>query len=133
VTIYEVERVFGAAAENALKPSLFATDRKLPVPPTKFSLMRLSPKTGRTHQLRVHLATIGFPIVGDTMYGGRIFEAEGFRFERQALHAHQITFVHPGTLKEMTLTAPLPEDIEKLIGHLEQLDPKTRKKRVEPP
>jgi 23S rRNA pseudouridine1911/1915/1917 synthase len=133
VTIYEVERVFGAAAENALKPSLFLTDRKLPVPPAKFSLMRLSPKTGRTHQLRVHLATIGFPIVGDTMYGGRIFEAEGFRFERQALHAHQITFVHPGTLKEMTLTAPLPEDIEKLIGHLEQLDPKTRKKRVEPP
>ena len=71
------------------------------------------------------LATIGFPIVGDTMYGGRIFEADGFRFERQALHAHQITFVHPGTLKEMTLSAPLPADIQMLIGHLEKLDPKT--------
>jgi 23S rRNA pseudouridine1911/1915/1917 synthase len=125
VTIYEVERVFGAAAEKSLKPSLFLTDRKLPVPPAKFSLVRLSPKTGRTHQLRVHLATIGFPIVGDTMYGGRIYESEGFRFERQALHAYQITFVHPGTLQEMTLAAPLPPDIEKLIGRLEQLDSKT--------
>jgi 23S rRNA pseudouridine1911/1915/1917 synthase len=65
------------------------------------------------------MAAIGFPLVGDTMYGGRIFESGEFRFERQALHARQITFVHPGTLAEMTLTAPLPEDMELLLKNLE--------------
>jgi len=132
VTIYEVDKVFEAASLNALKPSLFPNDRKLAPPPARFSLVRLSPKTGRTHQLRVHLATIGFPIVGDTMYGGRIYEAEGFRFERQALHAHQITFIHPGTLKEMTLMAPLPADMESLLAHLRQLDPKAKNTVIRP-
>jgi 23S rRNA pseudouridine1911/1915/1917 synthase len=88
----------------------------------KFSLMRLSPKTGRTHQLRVHMATIGCPIVGDTTYGGRVFELGDFRFERQALHAFEITFVHPATLKTMTLSAPLPADFTQL---LERLRPST--------
>lgn len=83
-----------------------------------YSLMRLSPKTGRTHQLRVHMAATGCPIVGDTMYGGQVFEEGDFRFERQALHAYEITFVHPGTLNTMTLSAPLPEDINQLLGHL---------------
>jgi 23S rRNA pseudouridine1911/1915/1917 synthase len=124
VTIYEVERSFGAVAATALKPSLFPGDQKLPPPPPQFSLLRLSPKTGRTHQLRVHLSTIGFPIVGDTMYGGRIFDSGDFRFERQALHAYQITFVHPGTLKELTLTAPIAPDMAELIAKLEKSDSK---------
>jgi hypothetical protein len=55
-------------------------------------------------------------MVGDTIYGGRVFEHEGFRFERQALHAAEITFVHPGTLETMTLAAPLPPDIQTLLG-----------------
>jgi 23S rRNA-/tRNA-specific pseudouridylate synthase len=59
-------------------------------------------------------------MVGDTMYGGRIFESGDFRFERQALHAYEITFTHPGTLKEMTLRAPLPGDMEKLLAHLQE-------------
>lgn len=98
-----------------LAPSHYGADHKLPAPPSRFSLVKLSPKTGRTHQLRVHLSHIGHPIVGDTMYGGRIFEAADFRFERQALHAYEITFVHPGTLETMTLQAPLPPDIEQLL------------------
>jgi 23S rRNA pseudouridine1911/1915/1917 synthase len=64
------------------------------------------------------MAAIGNPIVGDTIYGGRVFETENFRFERQALHAYQITFVHPATLKTMTLTAPLPPDMTELLTHL---------------
>jgi 23S rRNA pseudouridine1911/1915/1917 synthase len=84
----------------------------------KFSLVKMMPKTGRTHQLRVHMATIGLPMVGDTMYGGRVFEAGGFRFERQALHAREITFVHPGTLETMTLQAPLPPDMTELMERL---------------
>jgi 23S rRNA pseudouridine1911/1915/1917 synthase len=118
VTMYEIEKIFQKTGE--LKPSSFAKDRHFAPPPERFSLVKLTPKTGRTHQLRVHMAAIGFPIVGDTMYGGRIFESGDFRFERQALHAYEITFTHPGTLKEMTLTAPLPEDMQKLLGRLEE-------------
>ena len=97
-----------------------AHDRKNPAPPGRFSLVKLMPKTGRTHQLRVHMSAMGFPIVGDTLYGSRIFEKHDFRMERQALHAYEITFVHPGTLKPMTLNAPLPGDFVKLMGHLSE-------------
>jgi 23S rRNA pseudouridine1911/1915/1917 synthase len=83
-----------------------------------FSLIRLSPKTGRTHQLRVHLSASGHPIVGDSTYGGRAIQVGAFRFERQALHACQITFVHPATLKTMTVEAPLPADIRMLLDVL---------------
>jgi 23S rRNA pseudouridine1911/1915/1917 synthase len=67
------------------------------------------------------MSVTGYPMVGDTMYGGRIFETTAenggiaTRFERQALHAAEITFVHPVTLKTMTLTAPLPPDMTQLI------------------
>ena len=61
-------------------------------------------------------------MVGDTMYGGRIFRdetaAEPFTFERQALHAFEITFVHPATLETMTLQAPLPPDMLQLAARL---------------
>ena len=57
-----------------LLPSSFPADRKSSPPPGKFALVKLWPKTGRTHQLRVHMAALGHPIVGDTMYGGRIFQ-----------------------------------------------------------
>ncbi|HVT90612.1 MAG TPA: RluA family pseudouridine synthase [Tepidisphaeraceae bacterium] len=85
----------------------------------KYALVRLSPKTGRTHQLRVHMAAIGCPIVGDTMYGGKVFEQGNLRFARQALHAFEITFVHPGTLKTITLAAPLPADFNELLAILD--------------
>ena len=80
--------------------------------------MKLTPKTGRTHQLRVHMAATGYPMVGDTMYGGRVFEEGDFTFARQALHAYEITFVHPGTLETMTLSAPLPPDMTELMRRL---------------
>jgi len=83
-----------------------------------YSLIRLEPKTGRTHQLRVHLAARGNPIVGDTMYGGRPMVFDDFRFERQALHACQITFVHPTTLQTMTFEPPVPQDMRTLLKHL---------------
>jgi 23S rRNA pseudouridine1911/1915/1917 synthase len=114
VTKYEVEEVFESNADVNLQPSSFAHDRKLPTPPQRFAFVRLKPKTGRTHQLRVHMSALGHPMVGDTMYGGRIFETSDFRFDRQALHAAEITFVHPVTLKTMTLAAPLPPDIRRL-------------------
>lgn len=97
VTIYQVEEVFRSPSGDA------------------FALLHLSPKTGRTHQLRVHMSVRGFPMVGDTTYGGRIVESGGWRFDRQALHAWQISFVHPVTLQRMTLQAPLPEDLRKFL------------------
>jgi 23S rRNA pseudouridine1911/1915/1917 synthase len=114
ITKYEVQEVFEHRAGVSLQPSTFIHDRKLPAPPEKFCFVKLTPKTGRTHQLRVHMAAVGHPMVGDTMYGGRIFEHGDFRFARQALHAAEITFVHPATLETMTLKAPLPPDIAKL-------------------
>src|SRR5205823_3450982 len=99
VTKYEVEEIFQR-------------------PDGKFALVRLWPKTGRTHQLRVHMMARGWPMVGDTMYGGRVLEVGDFKFARQALHAEQITFVHPGTLEPMTIKAPLPGDLQKLLSIL---------------
>jgi 23S rRNA pseudouridine1911/1915/1917 synthase len=93
-------------------------DRNFKAPPGRFTFVKLWPKTGRTHQLRVHMAAIGYPMVGDTMYGGRVFESGEFRFERQALHAFEITFVHPATLKTMTLAAPVPPDMRQLLETL---------------
>jgi 23S rRNA pseudouridine1911/1915/1917 synthase len=119
-TIYEVQEILQHADPTALEESSFAHDRKTPPPPQRYTLVKLTPKTGRTHQLRVHMSALGYPMVGDTMYGGRIFDAGGVRFERQALHAYEITFVHPGTLETMTLRAPLPPDMTSLLAVLRQ-------------
>ena len=118
VTRYEVLETFEAPAGATLGESEHPSDRKLPRPPEKFSLVRLFPKTGRTHQLRVHMTAIGHPMVGDTMYGGRPFHLGDFAFQRQALHATEITFVHPVTLNAMTLVAPLPPDMQQLLSIL---------------
>ncbi len=121
ITRYAVEETFEHARDATLHPSTFASDKHFKAPPERFAFVRLTPKTGRTHQLRVHMAAIGHPMVGDTMYGGRTFEIAGenpFKFERQALHAAEITFVHPVTLNSMTLTAPLPADLRNLRAHL---------------
>ncbi|MBN2456085.1 MAG: RluA family pseudouridine synthase [Sedimentisphaerales bacterium] len=90
-----------------------------------YSLLKLSPKTGRTHQIRVHLSYIKHPIVGDDMYGGKpvylwqLANAEPAAEEpvinRPALHAHNLEFRHPGTKKTVRFEAPLPEDMEKLL------------------
>jgi 23S rRNA pseudouridine1911/1915/1917 synthase len=112
VTVYEVKERFTWQDEKTSPHSSFSLQ------PSSFALVRLSPKTGRTHQLRVHMAAIGCPIVGDTTYGGRVFEVDNFRFDRQALHAYEITFVHPGTLKTMTLNAPLPADMTQLLARM---------------
>jgi 23S rRNA-/tRNA-specific pseudouridylate synthase len=123
VTLYEVQDTFETPGELVLQQSQFENDRHLPMPKAKFSLIKLSPKTGRTHQLRVHLSHLGYPMVGDTMYGGRIFSLGDFKFERQALHAYEITFVHPVTLQTMTLQAPLPPDFQTLLSHLRPAPP----------
>jgi 23S rRNA pseudouridine1911/1915/1917 synthase len=118
VTIYQVQEKLQPLDPAAFTNSEHASDKKMPPPRAGFARVKLTPKTGRTHQLRVHMAAIGHPLVGDTMYGGRMIHiGEGdskFSFERQALHAAEITFVHPVTLQTMTLQAPLPVDMKQL-------------------
>jgi 23S rRNA pseudouridine1911/1915/1917 synthase len=91
-----------------------------------FALLTLHPETGRTHQIRVHLQSIHHPIVGDTRYGGRMWRGvqdpikrKMLRgFDRLALHASRLAFVHPETGREVVFTAPLPAEFKALLDAL---------------
>jgi len=76
----------------------------------KLSHVRLRLHTGRTHQIRVHMMSIGHPLIGDDLYGGNLQ-----LIERQALHARELTLVHPFTKEKIHLIAPFPEDMNALI------------------
>ncbi len=83
------------------------------------SRLELTPGTGRTHQLRVHLNALGCPILGDITYGGKkVMEVETIIIPRVMLHAKVLGFVHPKTEKELILQAPLPADIVSVIEGL---------------
>ena len=73
-----------------------------------WSYLRLWPKTGRTHQIRVHLTSIHHPIIGDKLYGGKCSQ---LKMERQALHAHKLELKHPITGSNLSFCAPLPPDM----------------------
>ena len=78
-------------------------------------------ETGRTHQIRVHLSSIGHPLLGDTTYGGgkTAFERKHEKLlDGQCLHAARLTFIHPRTGETMTFSCPLPPDFEALLGIL---------------
>lgn len=92
------------------------------------SRIKVNLETGRTHQIRVHMAYVKYPLVGDQTYGGRLQIPAGTGdelrdllrvFDRQALHARKLGLIHPGTGKEMQWKAPLPEDMKHLIAVLE--------------
>jgi 23S rRNA pseudouridine1911/1915/1917 synthase len=90
-----------------------------------FSLVELQPHTGRTHQIRVHMAAIGHPLLGDPTYGRDRKELQRSPlgrqlswFRRQALHAWVLGFVHPGTGEWLECRAPLPADLEHLLTRL---------------
>jgi 23S rRNA pseudouridine1911/1915/1917 synthase len=105
----------------------------------KFTLVRVRIETGRTHQIRVHMASIGHPVVGDTLYGGsgqltdqaasqtatskaarRKTEPERLRLGRNFLHAARLEFPHPRTGKLLELEAPLPAELEAFLERLEE-------------
>ena len=116
-TFYEVEERFGA-----------------------FSLIRAFPKTGRTHQIRLHLVHIGCAVLCDKLYGGRSrltagelrsvlrknhlasqFSDDTMLLDRQALHAHRLSLQHPVTGEEMVFTSPIPQDMQQLLTILRQI------------
>ena len=96
-----------------------------------YTLLNVSLETGRTHQIRVHLAFINFPILGDSVYGGRKKFAAGtteavkkeiLKFPRQALHAEKLEFIHPQSGKKVNYSAETPKDLLHLIELLKNLN-----------
>ena len=85
--------------------------------------LKLHLETGRTHQIRVHMAALGHPLLGDTLYGGghtRFEKEHSALLHGQALHAKRLTFRHPRTGETMTFECPLPADFQKLLAILER-------------
>lgn len=81
----------------------------------RHTLLEAHPYTGRTHQVRVHLSWLGYPVVGDTIYGRR---RQPLLKGRHFLHASELTFSHPFTNQKMTFRAPMPEDLEDVLRPL---------------
>lgn len=109
VTIYRVRQRFSPVTPGA---------------PRGFTLVELELKTGRTHQIRVHLSHMGYPIAGDDMYAGHVFTARQLAgtpgddrtvIARQALHAALLGFMHPVSQQPMVFTAPVRDDMAELI------------------
>lgn len=97
-----------------------------------FTLVRVRIETGRTHQIRVHMASIGHPVVGDSLYGaagqltdqvaaqaGRKTTPERLRLGRNFLHAAELQFTHPISQRELSLAAPLPPELESYLARIE--------------
>ncbi len=80
--------------------------------------LRVSLETGRTHQIRIHLASIGHPVVGEPVYRAGEEKEPAIDFPRQALHAGELAFSHPADGREMRFEAPPPEDFERLLKRL---------------
>lgn len=80
----------------------------------KISLVRIRLETGRTHQIRVHFASIGMPLVGDSLYG-----TDELKLGHQLLHCATVSFEHPVSGKKITLEAPMPEDMKKIVEKLD--------------
>jgi 23S rRNA pseudouridine955/2504/2580 synthase len=97
-----------------------------------FTLLEVTIKTGRTHQIRVHLASAGHPIAGDDKYGdfelNRGLQRQGLR--RMFLHAWRLQFDHPATGERLALQAPLPPELQKFTEHARQPSTPVRPDRL---
>ncbi|MEZ5964446.1 MAG: RluA family pseudouridine synthase [Planctomycetota bacterium] len=134
-----IDASIGPARSSAIRLKLEARDDSSGLPALThyrvrhahgaYALVELTPKTGRTHQLRVHMAAIGCPLVGDKVYGvpDDVFfsyltdsisdeQRRTLVLDRHALHAHRLRLWHPRREEELSLTAPLPADMAALVG-----------------
>jgi 23S rRNA pseudouridine1911/1915/1917 synthase len=99
----------------------YALEKRYP----PFSLLRIHIETGRTHQIRVHLAHRGYPIVGDALYGASKslnppsnLTAIIKKMDRPFLHSHRLSFNHPGSGERLTFTAPLPAELQDFLNRI---------------
>ncbi len=120
-------------ADGRVARTRYSTEQAVPArgPIEGTSLLRLRLETGRTHQIRVHLAYIGHPILGDAVYGSRTLrQAQALGLRRQFLHATRLAFDLPGSGQRVTFDSPLPPDLAAVLMRLGQADPR-RDTRVE--
>ena len=105
--------------------------RSLGTPYGKFSLVEVKIDTGRTHQIRVHLSSLGHPVVGDKLYGapaemrpgrGKFTSPDAISLPRNFLHAAELELAHPRTAEKIALKSPLPAELQAFLAHL-QKDP----------
>ena len=93
-----------------------------PKPNEKFTLLELYPKSGRTHQIRIHAKYLGYPIVSDEFYAGRKTARKDRKWcPRLFLHASNIVFAHPNKKKKLSFKSPLPADLSNALASLEKL------------
>ena len=123
---HPLQRVKQAVVHNG-KPAI--THYRVVERFAEHTLIRVQLETGRTHQIRVHMAHVRHPLLGDPLYGRRFALPKKASeelilalraFKHQALHAESLTLFHPSTLKEMTFEAPIPEDFQHLITLLRE-------------
>ncbi len=128
--------------------------RALETPYGRFSLVQVRIETGRTHQIRVHMASLGHPVVGDTLYGAparilpvvtepakrrqrraaaEVAEPAGIALDRNFLHAAGLAFAHPRTGRLLEFTAPLPAELETFLSQLEAAPPSSASPPARPP
>lgn len=126
ISRHPLHRTKMAVVENG-KPAL--THYRIITKYKGYTHIRLILETGRTHQIRVHMASRRHPLVGDYTYGGRIQITKGadktltadiLGFKRQALHAQALEYIHPVTAEKVRWQAPLPDDIKSLLNALEK-------------
>ncbi|MGC2639641.1 MAG: RluA family pseudouridine synthase [Acidobacteriaceae bacterium] len=110
-----------AGARTAV--SHYTVERRITSAWGSFTLVRVRIETGRTHQIRVHLASIGHPVVGDTLYGAparmKREDGEELKLERNFLHAAELEFAHPVGGQPLHLEAPLPPELQDFLARLE--------------
>ncbi len=130
-----IETGYGRHPRNRLKKAVVIdgrvaiTDYRIKKSYHDFSLLEVTLLTGRTHQIRVHMAHIKHPVLGDPLYGHPRLRipagaSEGLQqalqdLKRQALHAWKLSFIHPFTHEELTVEAPLPDDFNSLLSLLD--------------
>ncbi len=112
----------GRDPKNRQKMAIVSTGKQaqtdiIPLHSTgEWTFVKAIPHTGRTHQVRVHLAFLGYPILGDAVYGKRSAN-EQWKVRRQLLHCWSLTVVHPETAKPLTVKAPMPYDMANVVGY----------------
>lgn len=131
----EVDTFYGRHPRNRLKMAVCSQGRQAITHYSVkkqyhyYTLLEVQLHTGRTHQIRVHMAHINHPVFGDPLYGGRMrYPGHASdellnllqNFKRQALHAASLSFIHPGSHEPMILTAPLPDDFRLLMKALDE-------------
>jgi 23S rRNA pseudouridine1911/1915/1917 synthase len=88
----------------------------------RMTYVEVRPETGRTHQIRVHMAHLGHPVAGDALYGGKQQKqiSDAYGIKRQCLHAYSLSFTHPVTQKALEFTSPVWPDMQAILEKLRE-------------